>query len=110
MNARSRYRPHMEHDRAEAAGPPRAEAAGPPRAEAAAQLRDAVDAAVTGQGRLILLAGEPGIGKTTQLGGAARHAAGRGVRTAWGWGSPAEGAPAYWPWTQVLRELELDPL
>jgi len=78
------------------------------RDDVLAQLRGVVDGAVTGPGRLLLLAGEAGIGKTTMLTAAARYAESRGVRAAWGWGYPDAGAPAYWPWVQVMRTLGLD--
>jgi AAA ATPase domain len=73
-----------------------------------ARLRAVVDGAATGHGQLLLLAGEAGIGKTTMLTQAARYAESRGVRVAWSWGWPGEGAPGYWPWVQVLRALGLD--
>ena len=71
-------------------------------------LRRLVDEVVTGQGHLLLLAGEAGIGKTTMLAAAARYAESRGVRVAWGWSWPDEGAPGYWPWVQVMRSFGLD--
>ena len=72
------------------------------------QLRRVVDQAMAGHGHLLLLAGEAGIGKTTLLTEAASYAGARGVRVAWGWGWPGEGAPGYWPWVQVVRALGLD--
>ncbi len=42
------------------------------------------------------------------LAAAARYAESRGVRVAWGWGWPDEGAPGYWPWVQVMRSFGLD--
>jgi predicted ATPase/class 3 adenylate cyclase len=68
-----------------------------------AQLDTALDAALGGQGRLVLVAGEPGIGKTRlaqELGSRARE---RGGRLLWGRCYEGDGAPAYWPWVQVLR-------
>ena len=73
-----------------------------------AGLRRVVDEAVAGRGRLLLLAGEAGIGKTTMLTAAAGYAESCGARVAWGWGWPGEGAPGYWPWVQVMRALGLD--
>src|SRR5215813_6650742 len=72
------------------------------------RLRRAVDEAVAGRGVVVLLTGEAGIGKTTLLREAARYAEGTGARAAWGSGWPGGGAPAYWPWIQVLRALGLD--
>jgi DNA-binding SARP family transcriptional activator/tetratricopeptide (TPR) repeat protein len=68
-----------------------------------AQLREALADARCGQGRLVLVGGEPGIGKTSiarQLAGQAQ-AAGMGVL--WGRVWEADGAPAFWPWVQILR-------
>ena len=78
------------------------------RDDVLAELRRVVDEAVAGRGHLLLLAGEAGIGKTTMLTAAAGFAESRGVRVAWGWGWPGEGAPGYWPWVQVMRILGLD--
>jgi hypothetical protein len=77
------------------------------RDDVLARLSHAVGDAIAGTGRVVLLTGEPGIGKTTLLAAAARDAADRGARVAWGWGWPGEGAPGYWPWLQVCRELGL---
>ena len=78
------------------------------RADVLDGLRRVVDQAVAGRGQIMLLAGEAGIGKTTMLAAAADYAESRGVRVAWGWGWPGEGAPGYWPWVQVMRTLGLD--
>jgi DNA-binding CsgD family transcriptional regulator len=64
-------------------------------------------AARGGAGRVVLVVGEPGIGKTAlahHLDGRARAA---GVATAWGSCLETEGAPPYRPWTQVLSALEI---
>ena len=70
-----------------------------------AELGAALEAAEAGRGGLVLLAGEPGIGKTTLAHVFAAGAAGRGARLAWGRAWEAGGAPAFWPWVEVLREL-----
>ena len=70
-------------------------------AELAAGLEDAL----SGRGRLFLIAGEPGIGKTRLAEQLAVHALGRGARVLWGRCWEGGGAPAYWPWTQLLRPL-----
>ena len=67
------------------------------------QLRRALAEACAGQGRLVLVAGEPGIGKTRiacELADQAR-VAGMQVLSARMW--EADGAPAFWPWEQILR-------
>jgi tetratricopeptide (TPR) repeat protein len=63
----------------------------------------ALDDAVAGHARLVLLSGEPGIGKTRlceELGADARR---RGVLGLWGNCYEGEGAAAFWPWVQILR-------
>ncbi|PRY48967.1 transcriptional regulator [Geodermatophilus tzadiensis] len=59
----------------------------------------------TGRGRVVLVAGEPGIGKTRLAEEATRRARGSGVTVAWGRSDQDAGAPPFWPWTQVLRAL-----
>jgi predicted ATPase/class 3 adenylate cyclase len=66
-------------------------------------LRTAVDDTMKGRGHLLLLAGEPGIGKTTLANEAAAYAAARGALVAWGACWEGEGSPAFWPWIQVIR-------
>jgi len=64
-----------------------------------------------GCGRVVLMAGEPGIGKTRLAEEAARRAAAAGMQVAWGRCHEGDGAPALWPWAQVVRQLaaELGP-
>ena len=68
-----------------------------------AELRGAFDAARTGRGAFYLVSGEPGIGKTRLAEQAASDAAARGFSVLWGRCWESGGAPAYWPWVQVLR-------
>ncbi len=75
------------------------------RDETVARLRHALDQSLAARGRVVLVAGEPGIGKTAVLSALAAEAAGRSVLVAWGQCWDDAMAPAYWPWTQVLREL-----
>jgi DNA-binding SARP family transcriptional activator len=58
-----------------------------------------------GHGRVLLVAGEPGIGKTRLAEEAARCAAAAGMQVAWGRCQEGDGAPALWPWAQVVRQL-----
>jgi predicted ATPase len=62
-----------------------------------------LDAAVGGRGGVVLLAGEPGIGKTRLAEELAARATARGVVVLWGRCWEGEGAPAFWPWVQVVR-------
>jgi predicted ATPase len=92
------------------AGPRQAAAAGlVGRDDVLGQLGRAVEDAAGGRGRLVLLTGEAGIGKTSVAAAAAAQAEAGGARVVWGWGWQGEGAPAYWPWVQVLRSLVQDP-
>jgi predicted ATPase len=69
------------------------------------ELCAAVEAAERGRGSLFLLSGEPGIGKTRLADRVADLAANRGVPVLWGRAFEGEGAPAFWPWVQVIRGL-----
>ena len=60
-----------------------------------AQLTDALDEAVSGQGRLAMLVGEPGIGKTRTAQELATLAATLGAQVHWGRCYEDEGAPPY---------------
>ncbi len=67
------------------------------------QVRSALDRALSGQGNLVLLAGEPGIGKTRLAEELTTYARLRGGQVLWGRCYEGEGAPAYWPWVQAIR-------
>ncbi|HZR83677.1 MAG TPA: AAA family ATPase [Candidatus Binatia bacterium] len=73
-----------------------------------AELRRGLDDAAAGHGRLFLAVGEPGIGKTRLGDELARLAAARGARVLRGRCWEGGGAPAYWPWTQILRSYLAD--
>jgi len=66
-------------------------------------LMGALDEALAGDGRLVLIAGEPGIGKSRLAEEVGRQARRRGARVYVGRCWEAGGAPAYWPWVQALR-------
>ncbi len=66
-------------------------------------LESALAAAATGRGGVVLLAGEPGIGKTRTAAEFARRAREAGAEVLAGRCYEGEGAPAFWPWLQVLR-------
>ena len=69
------------------------------------ELRAGVQDALSGRGRLFTIVGEPGIGKSSLADEAARSGADRGAGVFWGRCWEGGGAPAYWPWIQVLRGL-----
>ena len=67
------------------------------------QLNRALGGTRSGSGRLLMLAGEPGIGKTRTAAEFAAHARSRGIGVFWGRCYETEGAPPYWPWLEALR-------
>jgi DNA-binding SARP family transcriptional activator/tetratricopeptide (TPR) repeat protein len=67
------------------------------------ELCSTLEEAMAGRGRLFLVSGEPGIGKSRLFDEFALRAGERGVRVLWGRCWEAGGAPAYWPWCQSLR-------
>jgi predicted ATPase len=67
------------------------------------ELKAALEDTLAGHGRLVILVGEPGIGKTRLAQELAAHAETRSAQVLWGWCYEAEGAPPYWPWVQPLR-------
>jgi DNA-binding winged helix-turn-helix (wHTH) protein/tetratricopeptide (TPR) repeat protein len=75
------------------------------RTQALLPLQAALDEAKHGRGRIVLVAGEAGIGKTRLLEEFARDAIRNGTRVSTGWCWDGDGAPPYWPWVQVLRHL-----
>jgi eukaryotic-like serine/threonine-protein kinase len=68
-----------------------------------AELRAGLDDVSAGHGRLFLLSGEPGIGKTRLAEEISNEASARGMRVVWGRCWEGGGAPAYWPFIQILR-------
>ncbi|MFQ6026168.1 MAG: helix-turn-helix transcriptional regulator [Dehalococcoidia bacterium] len=68
------------------------------------ELRKALEDVLSGQGRLVMLAGEPGIGKTRTAEELEIYAAGQGFQVLWGRCYEGEGSPPYWPWIQPLRD------
>ena len=75
------------------------------------QVIAAFDDGRSGRGRLVLLTGEAGIGKSRLADELAGHAQAAGANVLWGRCWEAGGAPAYWPWVQALRSYvrERDP-
>ncbi len=75
------------------------------RARELGQLRTGLEAAISGHGQLVLLAGDPGIGKTSLAEEFTRGAAEGGALVLWGRCWEGDGAPALWPWIQILRSV-----
>jgi predicted ATPase/class 3 adenylate cyclase len=65
------------------------------------RLRKACDNAVSGHGGLVMLVGEPGIGKTRTTQELETYAKMRGAQVLWGRTHESAGAPPYWPWLQA---------
>lgn len=70
-------------------------------------MRAALGQAEAGRGKLLVVTGEPGIGKSALVDAFAAWAGQRGARVLWGAAWEDGGAPAYWPWVQVLRAAGL---
>jgi tetratricopeptide (TPR) repeat protein len=68
-------------------------------------LDEALTTARNGEGRLIVVSGEAGIGKTRFCREVASHAERAGCAVAWGACWPDGGAPPLWPWQAVLADL-----
>jgi DNA-binding SARP family transcriptional activator len=67
------------------------------------EFRAALDDALAGRMSLLLIAGEPGIGKSRLGDEATTLAEAGGANVLWGGCWEAGGAPAYWPWVQAMR-------
>ena len=74
------------------------------RMEELGLLEAGLDDALAGRGRLFVVVGDAGTGKTRLADELASTAKGRGTRILWGRGWAGGGAPPYWPWTQALRD------
>jgi DNA-binding winged helix-turn-helix (wHTH) protein/tetratricopeptide (TPR) repeat protein len=89
--------------------PPRA--SGDPllgRDDVMGRLLAAFDEAMAGRGSLCLLVGEAGIGKTRCVQELVAHARRAGIVAWTGRCAATRGAPAFWPWIQILRESSED--
>ena len=69
------------------------------------RLKSAAEQARGGKGRMVMLVGEAGIGKTRLLEEAAAHSRAGGARVTWGRCYPDAGLPPLWPWRQALGQL-----
>src|SRR5262245_7188209 len=66
-------------------------------------LRRSLDDAAAGRGSVVFLVGEPGIGKSRTADELAGTARASGFEVLFGRCYEGPGAPAFWPWVQVLR-------
>jgi len=74
-------------------------------------LKACLEDALSGRGRLVMLVGEPGIGKTRTAQELTTYAGLRGAQVLWGRSYEEQGVPPYWPWVQAIRSYvrETDP-
>ena len=66
-------------------------------------LKSIFEEVLSGKGRMVMLVGEPGIGKTRTAHELATYASMRGAQVLWGRSYESGGAPPYWPWVQAIR-------
>jgi tetratricopeptide (TPR) repeat protein len=69
-----------------------------------AELRAGLKDALGGRGRLFLISGEPGVGKTGLVEEFSAQASRLGPYVVWGHCWESGGTPAYWPIIQILRQ------
>ncbi|WP_210441259.1 ATP-binding protein [Nocardioides xinjiangensis] len=74
------------------------------RSEELAQVRRALTEARAGQGRLLLVTGPAGIGKTVVAEAACAAARGERMGVALGYAVDDPGAPPLWPWLRAMRD------
>jgi hypothetical protein len=67
------------------------------------ELRAGLDDAVVGRGQILLLTGEPGSGKTRTAEEVRTYARVRNMEVLSGRCFEGEGAPAFWPWVQIIH-------
>ena len=74
------------------------------RIDEMSRLTSILEDVISGEGRMVMLVGEPGIGKTRTTEEFTKIAEAKDVEVLWGRCYEGEGAPLYWPWVQVIRE------
>lgn len=79
------------------------------RSHELSQLAELLERARAGSGSFALVSGEAGIGKTRLAEEASRMGETLGFACAWGRSWEGSDTPAYWPWTQLLRQLKRLP-
>lgn len=71
-------------------------------------LSAGLEEALSGRGRVFTLVGEAGMGKTSLAQWVSDRGRERAAVVVWGRCWEAVDAPAFWPWTQIVRELVAD--
>jgi AAA ATPase-like protein len=72
------------------------------------ELRASLQGAPAGRGRLVLLVGEPGIGKSRAAQELATYARGRARTCSWAVATRVKGLHPFWPWAQIVRTYIAD--
>lgn len=75
------------------------------RAHELARIAARLAEGAAGRGGVVLISGEPGIGKTRLALDASAAARATRARIAWGRCPEAGAAPAFWPWIEIVREV-----
>ncbi|MFG1999649.1 BTAD domain-containing putative transcriptional regulator [Spirillospora sp. NPDC048911] len=75
------------------------------REDELARLTTAARAAAAGRCSVALISGDAGMGKTSLIERLSDRLRGEGWTCAWGGAPETGGAPAAWPWAELLREL-----
>jgi len=73
------------------------------RADEMDQLRRALSHVLSGNGRVVLVEGDPGVGKTRLVEQLATYSRLRGAQVLTARCHQEEGVPAYWPWMKMIR-------
>jgi DNA-binding SARP family transcriptional activator/tetratricopeptide (TPR) repeat protein len=81
------------------------------RAAVMTELEQAVQRVEQGRGQVVVLSGEPGIGKTHLARAVLDGLVPSGWRRGWGSWESGDGTPALWPWGRALRQVvgDLEP-
>ncbi len=75
------------------------------RAEELGVFNRTLDQVLGGRRQILMLSGEPGIGKSRCAEEFAHAAEDQGALVVWGRCYEEAGAPPYWPWVQIFREF-----
>jgi DNA-binding SARP family transcriptional activator len=98
-----RQDPELDRRHSAEAAPERSRGVFVGRGRELSELVRALEDSLAGRGRLVLVAGEPGVGKSRLADELINEARARGAAVLTGRCWEAGGAPAYWPWVQSLR-------